>query len=260
MHARNAPKMQPIDPRREHLLQVPSLTAATQQCDIEMSAAAASSSPSIHHKQLEILAKKSITDGRITTRTMDTGFYLPMSTLVDDNPTITVYDEVKEMLLSAILTYGVVHLRKLAKDKQDEATTNNYNTVMSSMLAEHLLTLPISAKEVVRLVSKYREDIVDQVGREATVDLYLTAFDDIQSSKSSRELELEMNSATSQISLVSFDICSGGRRTCRLRFGILRFCRYRAAAHHRVVSGMFVSQRLVGMLSNVFERTGQSTV
>jgi hypothetical protein len=138
-------------------------------------------------------------------------FYLPLSSHVDDNPTITVYDEVKEMLLSAILMYGVVHLRALArkqqlKQEQQEQQIENSNEMNFSILAERLLSLPIDSKEVVRLVTKYREDIVAQVGRESTVDLYLTAFDAIQSSSSSRELELEMNHATSRISLVSFDV------------------------------------------------------
>ncbi|KAL3919860.1 MAG: hypothetical protein SGILL_003541 [Bacillariaceae sp.] len=154
-------------------------------------------------------------------------FYLPLRSSVDDNPTITVYSEAKEMLLSAILMYGVVHLRTLARNQLrrlqddeglDDSTMNNHHrggsdgSLSSSyintrtMLSESLLALPISAKQIVRLVSKYREAIVEEVGREATVDLYLTAFDAIQSSSSSRELELEYNSATFQIRLVSFDV------------------------------------------------------
>jgi hypothetical protein len=157
-------------------------------------------------------------------------FYLPLRSCVDDNPAITVYSEAKEMLLSAILMYGVVHLRTLARKQlqrlQDDEMNAYHNdgsnnldhrggsngsmgssfTNTKTMLAEQLLALPISAKQIVRLVTKYREEIVAAVGREATVDLYLTAFDSIQSESSSRELELEYNPTTFKISLVSFDV------------------------------------------------------
>jgi len=134
-------------------------------------------------------------------------YYLPLSPRVDDNPNITVFDEVRDMLLSAILMYGVVDIRALARKQlrqceEDPASDNG----TKSVLAEYLLSLPISAKEIVRLVAKYRDDIVQEIGREATVDLYLTAFDSIQNECSSRELELELNNATLQISLVSFDL------------------------------------------------------
>jgi hypothetical protein len=128
--------------------------------------------------------------------------YLPLSSHADDNPSITVYNEAKDMLLSAILTYGVVHLRRLARKQLSQ----QQNTTTSSMLAEQLLFLPIEAKDVVRLVAKYRDDIVQEIGREDTVDLYLNAFDAIQSDSSSHALELEMNSATFQVSIVSFDV------------------------------------------------------
>ncbi|KAG7345311.1 lipase family protein [Nitzschia inconspicua] len=210
MGTRNATKKPITDPKREGLLTSSSAAQHQEQCGVELSTTMASSSVD-GMTQITTTIKE---QADRTTLARDTaGFYLPLTSHADDNPTVTVYDEVKEMLLSAVLTYGVVHLRKLASNKprnnkKDTMETENdkRSRMMSTILAEHLLTLPISAKEVVRLVSKYRDDIVAEVGKEATVDLYLTAFDDIQSSESSRELELELNSVTSQVSLVSFDI------------------------------------------------------
>lgn len=226
MHAHNhkAPRIPAADPRREQLLASSSSShkpqhqqqQQRQQCHVELS------TPPL----LPAVPENASCDNA-TTR-----LFLPLSSFPaenDDYPTVTLYDEIKEMLLSAILTYGVVHLRKLASNKQklqqeqqqneqseasfaNDDNSNNSNhhhdrsQMVSSMLAEQLLSLPISAREVVRLVSRYRDDIVAEVGKEATVDLYLTAFDDIQSTQSSRELELELNKTTLEVSLVSFDI------------------------------------------------------
>lgn len=129
-------------------------------------------------------------------------FYLPIPSHARGNNNITVYDEVKEMLLSAIIMYGVVHLRDLARRQLEYPEEHT----ISTSLAEQLMKLPISAREIVRLVSQHRDDIIEQVGREATVDLYLTAFDTISDTTSSRELELELNPTTLQVTLVSFDV------------------------------------------------------
>jgi len=157
--------------------------------------------------------------------------------------TTTVYEEAKDALLTSILCYGVADLRTLArrrrqqqkrqqkKDDDDEeeeggggssssssSCPNDNDSGDISWYADELLSLPISAKEVVRLVSKFRMDLVEEMGRESTLDLYLNAFDAIQSNSSSsssssssrgeeeEELELELNEATFQVSLVSFDV------------------------------------------------------
>jgi hypothetical protein len=215
MYSSEQKKMETINSKTEYLLS----TSFDPHGGVELTTTTSSVGASYitqqpQHDDMAAGQRRNINDNNPLVVSTDE-FYLPLSSHVDDNPTITVYEEAKEMLLSAILLYGVVHLRELATKKQQQThgtsgegdgNMNTTKTTMSSILAEHLFTLPISAREVVRLVSKYREDIVAEIGRESTVDLYLTAFDDIQTSKSSRELELELNAVTSQISLVSVDI------------------------------------------------------
>ncbi|CAB9513669.1 Phospholipase A1 [Seminavis robusta] len=113
-----------------------------------------------------------------------------------------VFDESKDMLLSAILIYGVIDLRTLAK----QGLLVDANTGSSDCyLLQQLLQLPISAKDVVRLVARHRKQIEEHIGRDST-ELYLDAFDAIQSSSSSRELELEFRRG--QVSLVDFTVCA----------------------------------------------------
>ncbi|KAL3905666.1 MAG: hypothetical protein SGILL_009588, partial [Bacillariaceae sp.] len=209
--------------KEEHLLS--QQAASPKFCGIELPTTAASKLASNKQQYQHDSFKRSRDEAPVD-------FYLPLTSNVDDDPTVTVFDEAKEMLLSAILMYGVVHLRTLARKQlqrlRDESESNVYHNHNSNdsygrlessgslstsytantkeMVAEQLLALPISAKQIVSLVSKHRDAIVREVGREATVDLYLTAFDAIQSTSSSRELELELNSATFQVSLVSFDV------------------------------------------------------
>jgi hypothetical protein len=140
-----------------------------------------------------------------------------------------VFDEARAMLLSAILIYGVVDLRGLARkykdDKalfaskqqqqqqqqqlEDEDEDDNYNYThnhqIDDFLVGKLLSLPIAAKDIVREVGKHRQAIQEEIGSEST-DLYLDAFDAIQSTSSSRELELEFNAVSGKVSLVSFDV------------------------------------------------------
>lgn len=109
----------------------------------------------------------------------------------------TVFEEAKDMLLSAILMYGLVDLRTLARQGLLDAggTRDDY-------LIQQLLQLPISAKTVVQLVARYRPQIEQHIGR-ASTDLYLDAFDAISSTCSSYELELEFT-GRGKVSLVDF--------------------------------------------------------
>ena len=105
----------------------------------------------------------------------------------------TVYDETRDMLLSAVLIYGVVDLRTLARQPQYQ----------DDYWMQKLLSLPVSAKDVVRLLAQHRDTIERDIGRQST-ELYLDSFDAIQSTSSSRELELEF--CNGKVSLVSFDV------------------------------------------------------
>lgn len=107
----------------------------------------------------------------------------------------SIYDEAKEMLLSAILIYGIIDLRALGR-KQLLVQEDNF-------LVHQLMTLPIAAKDVVRLVAQHRTAIEEEIGREST-ELYLDTFDAIQANSSSRELELEFSNG--KVSLVGFDV------------------------------------------------------
>lgn len=102
-----------------------------------------------------------------------------------------VFDETYEMLLASIMLYGVVDLRTLAN-----------KGLISQGAGEALLELPISATDIVRLVSQNRQVIQEQIGEEST-KLYLSAFDSIQEENA---LELELNADTGQVILASFDI------------------------------------------------------
>jgi hypothetical protein len=104
----------------------------------------------------------------------------------------TVYEETRDMLLSAVLIYGVVDLRTLASRQANE-----------DYWMDKLLHLPIHAKDVVRLLAQKRDNMEAEIGRTST-ELYLGAFDAIQSTSSSRELELEF--CNGKVSLVSFDV------------------------------------------------------
>ena len=84
------------DSRQQHLLD--GTSASSPYCCMELPTTASSASSVV-----------AVQDAPVD-------FYLPLRSSVDDNPTITVYSEAKEMLLSAILMYGVVHLRTLARN------------------------------------------------------------------------------------------------------------------------------------------------
>ena len=119
----------------------------------------------------------------------------------------SVYDEVKDMLSSAILMYGVVDLRTLARS---QTRSDRFDQDRSM---EKLLSLPVSARDIASLLSKHEGAIEDEIGRKST-DLYLDAFDAIEEQSStarnqSQESEQELKlTASGKISLVpvSFDV------------------------------------------------------
>ena len=107
-----------------------------------------------------------------------------------------VFDESKDMLLSAILMYGLVDLRQLARDDPHQQKTHQQPPDNDDDRMQPLLELPISAKEVVRLVARHRPEIEasSRIGKDAT-QLYLNVLDGIQATSSSRELEVDFRSA-----------------------------------------------------------------
>ena len=133
-----------------------------------------------------------------------------------------VFEESRDMLLSAILMYGLVDLRQLIRDKQQQkqqSTTTDTTPSTTTQppppndddndedpLLQQLLTLPISAKDVVRLVARHRTEIeTSHIGKDATC-LYLNALDAIQATSSSRELEVEFVAYGGPVALVDFTV------------------------------------------------------
>lgn len=97
--------------------------------------------------------------------------------------------------MASIIVYGVVDLRKLARKGK-----------LSGNGVENLLSLPISAADIVRLVSSNRTEICSEIGHDST-ELYLDAFDSFVEEDT---FELAYNTETGETSLASFDVVDVG--------------------------------------------------
>ena len=76
-----------------------------------------------------------------------------------------VFDESYEMILAAIMIYGVVDLRILCQ-----------RGILTPSCHERLQQLPLSSQEIIDLVLQNRAIIEDEIGHEST-ELYLDAFE-----------------------------------------------------------------------------------
>jgi hypothetical protein len=117
----------------------------------------------------------------------------PFSNSTIDFP--SVFEEANEMILASIIVYGVVDLRAVAR-----------KGLFLTDGVDNLLTLPISAADIVRLVSQNRTVIQDEIGEEST-ELYLGAFDSFVEDDT---FELDYNTETGETSLASFDVVDVG--------------------------------------------------
>jgi Lipase (class 3) len=91
--------------------------------------------------------------------------------------------------------YGVMDLRTLARNG---LLTNDFHTQL-------LLDLPISASDIVKLVSQNRDALHDKIGQDST-ELYLSAFDNLVDPQDSFEVELDPSSGETKILLNSVEI------------------------------------------------------
>ena len=98
----------------------------------------------------------------------------------------SVFDESYEMILAAIMIYGIVDLRTLARE---------------GLIDGRLMTVPISSTDIVQLVMQNRSAIYDNIGYDAAA-LYLDAFDSI-SQQEQEGFEVDYNSETGETSLRS---------------------------------------------------------
>ena len=105
----------------------------------------------------------------------------------------SVFDESYEMILAAIMIYGIVDLRTLARE---------------GLIDGRLMSVPISSTDIVQLVMQNRSAIYDNIGYDAAA-LYLDAFDSI-SQQEQEGFEVDYNSETGETSLVSFDVVDVG--------------------------------------------------
>lgn len=123
----------------------------------------------------------------------------------------SIFDEANEMLLASIMIYALVDLRTLARKGVLSALEEGED------LPNRILTLPVSTREIVRLVSKNRETILDQIGASST-DLYLSAFDSIQDTTARHVVCAE----TGETILVSSDVvvCDDLNSDTELVYGI----------------------------------------
>lgn len=106
-----------------------------------------------------------------------------------------LFEETYEMLLASIVVYGVMDLRTLAR----KGLLNN------SFHTQQLLDLPISASDIVQLVSQNRDALNDEIGQDST-ELYLSAFDNLVYPQDSFEVELDSLSGGTRILLNSVEI------------------------------------------------------
>jgi hypothetical protein len=132
-----------------------------------------------------------------------------------------IFDEANEMLFASILIYALADLRTLARQgllvmaEQEEDEDDNEppaetyqqkKDVSATDLVQQILTLPFSTKEIVRLVSKNRDTLVEEFGESAT-DLYLSAFDLLETTTSTTTITTASTTTTYVTATDSFDHC-----------------------------------------------------
>jgi hypothetical protein len=122
-----------------------------------------------------------------------------------------IFDEANETVLASIMIYALADLRTLARKGLLAAPEEQ------PALVDRILTLPISTREIVRLVVKNRDAILEQIGK-TSMDLYLSAFDSIQETVS----RLEVCPETGETTLVSSDVvtCDDEHSDTELVYGI----------------------------------------
>lgn len=80
----------------------------------------------------------------------------------------SIFEEANENLLASILIYALADLRKLAREKRFE----------DDKLNTRMLLLPISTREIVKLVRQNQESLIQHIGV-SSINLYTNALDNL---------------------------------------------------------------------------------
>jgi hypothetical protein len=139
----------------------------------------------------------------------------------DDYEWPSIFDEANETLLAAVMIYALADLRTLARKgvllENSSVDRTQQDTAAGLLLVDRILTLPVSTREIVRLVSQNRNVILEHIG-ESSTDLYLSAFDCIDQTLA----RLEVCAETGETTLVSSDVvvCDDENSANELVYGI----------------------------------------